>query len=139
MAVRIAKFRADLRKFRKIGLDTSVLIHHLEDVAPYADLTEAAFAAIAAGVPTAVLSTLSVTELLVQPFADRHEDRVVPAGHGAAKEAARLRALYGLRTPDALLVATALGEGAEAFLTNETRLRVLKPEPITMLVLGDYV
>ena len=134
MAVRIAKFRADLRKFRKIGLDTSVLIHHLEDVAPSADLTEAAFAAIAAGAPTAVLSTLSVTELLVQPFADRHEDRVaalerfvlslphavvVPAGYGAAKEAAR--------------------EGAEAFLTNETRLRVLKPEPITMLVLGDYV
>jgi predicted nucleic acid-binding protein len=56
-----------------------------------------------------------------------------------AKEAARLRATYGIRTPDALLVATALGEKAEAFLTNDTDLRRLKAEGIAVVVLDDYV
>lgn len=149
-----AGFIAELKKFRKVGLDTTILIYHLEDVEPYSDLTEAAFAAIAEGSPVAVLSTLSVTELLVRPFAQEHGDRVatferfvlslpntalIPPGYSAAKEAARLRARYGIRTPDALLVATALGEKAEAFLTNDARLRRLKAEGISVMVLKDYV
>jgi predicted nucleic acid-binding protein len=154
VGVKRAKFIAELKRFRKVGLDSSLLIYHLEDVEPYSDLTEAAFAAIAEGSPIAVLSTLSVTELLVQPFAEEHGDRVatferfvlslpntalIPPSYSTAKEAARLRAGYRIRTPDALLVATALGEKAEAFLTNDTRLRGLKAEGITVVVLDDYV
>ena len=149
-----AKFVAELKRFRRVGLDSSLLIYHLEDAEPYSDLTEAAFATIAEGSPVAVLSTLAVTELLVQPFAEERVDRVaaferfvlslpntalIPPGYRTAKEAARLRAAYGIRTPDALLVATALGEQAEAFLTNDTRLRRLKPEGIAIVVLDDYV
>ena len=55
-----------------------------------------------------------------------------------AREAARLRAGYGLRVPDALLLATALREDAQAFLTNDTRLRRLKAEGLTVMVLADY-
>lgn len=137
-----------------MGLDSPVLVYHLEDVEPYSVLTEAAFAAIAEGSPVAVLSTLSITELLVQPFAEGHADRVaaferfvlslpntalVPPSYPIAKEAARLRAGHSIRTPDALLIATALGEKAGAFLTNDTGLRRLKAEGITVVVLDDYV
>jgi predicted nucleic acid-binding protein len=101
-----------------------------------------------------VLSTISVTELLVQPFAEGRSDRVgalerfvlalpntalIAPNYPIAKEAARLRAGYGIRTPDALLVAIALGEKADAFLTNDARLRTLKAEGITIMVLDDYV
>lgn len=154
MGVKKEAFVAELGKFAKVGLDSSILIYHLEDMEPYANLTEATFAAIAGGSLTAVLSTISVTELLVKPFAEGKKDRVakfehfvlslpnlilIPPGYALAKEAARLRGSYRLRTPDALLVATALGEKAEAFLTNDDRLRKLKAEGVTIMVLDEYV
>ena len=154
MEVNRDKFTRALRKFTKVGLDSSVAIYHLEDIAPYADLTEVVFAAIAGGSLAAVLSTISVTELLVKPFAEGREEQVaaferfilslpnaavVPPSYPVAREAARLRAIYGVRTPDAFLVATALGEQAGAFLTNDVRLRKLRAEGIAVMVLDDYV
>lgn len=154
MALKRVKFVSDLKKFRKVGLDSSTLIYHLEDVEPYSELTETIFAAVAEGFPTAVVSTLSVTELLVQPFAEGQGDRVatferfvlslphtvlIAPSYSVAKEAARLRAKYSIRTPDALLVATAIGEQADAFLTNDGGLRRLKAEGITVVVFDDYV
>jgi hypothetical protein len=86
-------------------------------------LTEMTFAALGAGRLTAVLSTITVTELLVQPFAQAQDNRVSTCEHfiqslpnttliapdyNIAKASARLRATYNLRTPDAILMATAL-------------------------------
>jgi predicted nucleic acid-binding protein len=154
MEVEETRFVAKLRKFHKVGLDSSILIYHLEDVEPYADLTEQIFAAIAQGSPAAILSTISVTELLVSPFAEGQQDRIeafeqflfslpnialIPPSYPITKEAARLRAKYGIRTPDALLVATAHHERAEAFLTNDTRLRNIKGEGIAIIVLDDFL
>lgn len=154
MGLKPAQFAEELNRYATVGLDSSILIYHLEDVRPYADLTEAAFAAFAGGSPGAVLSTISITELLVQPFRDGRQDRVAtferfvhslphvtlaPPTYATAKRAAHLRAKYGIRTPDALLVATALSERAEAFLTNDNQLRSLKAEGITIVVLDDYV
>lgn len=154
MAVKLARFLSKLKKFRRVGLDTSTLIYHLEDIEPYSDLTEAAFAAIAEGSPAGVLSTISATELLVQPFAEKQKDRIlscerfllsfpntvlIPPSYPIAKEGARLRAAYGMRTPDALLAATTLVEGAEALLTNDRDLCRLKGEGLAVLVLDEYV
>jgi predicted nucleic acid-binding protein len=145
---------AGLKKLKKVGLDTSLLIYHLEDIAPYADLTEIVFASIAEGSLRAVLSTISVTELLVQPFAKGQQDRIatfeqfllslpntdlIPPNYPITKEAARLRAKYLIRTPDALLISTALNEKAEAFLTNDSHLRDLKGEGIAILILDDFI
>jgi predicted nucleic acid-binding protein len=154
MGLKQAKFATELRRLNKVGLDTSILIYHLEDIEPYSDLTEIAFSAIAEGLPRAVLSMISVTELLVQPFARGEENRtnifeqfilslpnvdLITPTYTIAKEAARLRAKYAIRTPDALLISTALNEKAEAFLTNDSRLRNLKAEGINLLVLDDFL
>jgi predicted nucleic acid-binding protein len=50
-----------------------------------------------------------------------------------------LRAKYGLRTPDAIHVATGLLHGAQAFVTNDKQLRPLKAEGLDVLVLSDFV
>jgi len=154
VAVKRAKLLAELKKFRKVGLDTSTLIYHLEDVEPYSELTEAVFTAIAEGSPAGILSTISATELLVQPFAEGRNDRIlacerfvlslpnvtlIPPSYAIAKEAARLRAAYGIRTPDALLVATTLVERGEALLSNDRDLRRLRAEGLAVLVLDEYV
>jgi predicted nucleic acid-binding protein len=154
MGLKQASFATELRRLNKVGLDTSILIYHLEDIEPYADLTEVTFSAIAGGLPRAVLSIISVTELLVQPFARGEKNRItifeqfilslpntdlIAPTYTIAKEAACLRAKYAIRTPDALLISTALNEKAEAFLTNDSRLRSLKAEGINILILDDFL
>jgi len=46
----------------------------------------------------------------------------LPLSQDIAEEAARLRAVYNIRTPDAIQVATAIQAGAQFFLTNDERL-----------------
>lgn len=154
MGIKRAEFVVALDRLSRVGLDSSILIYHLEDMIPYAELTEVAFAALGEGSLTAVLSTISVTELLVRPFAEDRAERIaiferfvlslpnttlISPGYATAKVAARLRAKYNIRTPDALLVATALEEQAAAFLTNDSRLRRLQAEGITIVILDDYI
>jgi predicted nucleic acid-binding protein len=148
------KLEAALAEHSRVGLDSSVFIYHLEGLLPYAALTEVVFTSLARGTLTAVISTISVTEILVKPFANGAAGKVrtceefldgvpnvrfVPPSVAIAGEAARLRAMHKLRTPDALLIATALEEGATAFLTHDERLRRVETEGVAILVLRDYV
>jgi predicted nucleic acid-binding protein len=148
------EFQNALKKLKKVGLDSSILIYHLEDMEPYANLTENIFARVAEGSLSAVLSTVSVTELLVQPFTASQQDRIAAferflfslpntelksPDYPIAKEAARLRSKYRIRTPDALLIATSMNEKADAFITNDASLRALRAEGVTVLVLADFV
>jgi predicted nucleic acid-binding protein len=150
----IREFQNALKKLKKVGLDSSILIYHLEDMEPYANLTENIFAMVAEGSLSAVLSTVSVTELLVQPFTASQQDRIAAferflfslpntelksPDYPIAKEAARLRSKYRIRTPDALLIATSMNEKADAFITNDASLRALRAEGVTVLVLADFV
>ena len=48
-----------------------------------------------------------------------------------------LRAKYGFRIPDAIHLATALLNGAQAFVTNDAQLKQVAE--LDVLVLGDYV
>ena len=154
MAVNKAKFRADLRKHKRAGFDTSLFIYHLEDIEPYADLCEIAFGAVAGNSLQGIWSTITVTELLTKPFAHGLTEqlkgceqfihsfanaRLVPLDYAIAREAGRLRGKYKLKTPDALLVATSLKEKAGAFITNDGGLRKLKAEGIVIMVLDDYL
>ena len=154
MALKATRFVTDLRKSGLVGLDSGVLIYHLEDTAPYAELTEMAFGEVAAGAVRAVVSTISATEVLVKPFVEGRGDviatferfllslpamSVVAPDYETSKDAARLRARYALRTPDALLVATARRHDARAFVMNDDGLRRVKREGLAILVLDDYL
>jgi len=145
VALKTPRFVADLRKFGVVGIDSGVLIYHLEDTEPYSELTEAAFGEVAAGAIRAVVSTISAAEVLVKPFAEGKSDvslptlSLVPPDYETSKDAARLRARYALRTPDALLVATARRHAARAFVTHDDGLRRVKGEGVAILMLDDYV
>lgn len=101
-----------------------------------------------------VISTVSVAEALVKPCADGRTERVdafdrfmhslpnstcVAPDYETAKDAARLRGRYGLRTPDALLIATTRRHGGQAFLTNDDGLRKMRGEDLGVIVLDDDV
>jgi predicted nucleic acid-binding protein len=148
------RLATDLARARKVGLDSSILIYHLEGLAPYAELTETLFSLLAQGMFMAVISTISITELLVKPFSEGNTTAItvcerflhelphtaIVAPHSAiAREAARLRAYYKLRTPDALVLGTALVEEAKAFLTNDADLKRVHKEGLVILLLEDYL
>jgi predicted nucleic acid-binding protein len=125
---------AFLRRHRRIGLDTSVFIYQLEANSRYLELTDSVFSWLERTGHEAVTSTITMTELLVPSYRDKEEHRV-DAFYGllspypnlqwiapdleTAGLAAKLRALYRLRTPDALQAATVLRTHATGLITND--------------------
>lgn len=126
--------RAFLRRHRRIALDTSIFIYQLEANVRYVALTDHIFSWLERPGSKAVTSTITMTELLVQPYRSAEEARVdefygllstypnldwIAPDLEIADLAARLRALHHLRTPDALQAATASHAGATALITND--------------------
>lgn len=149
-----ARLVKDCRAAGLVGLDTMIFIYQVQDHPTYAPLTGALLAATEKGDVRAVASTLALTELLVRPLQEGAETvageyyllltsfphlTVAAAGPEVARLAAELRADLGLRTPDALHIATAMHEGAGAFVTNDRRLAGAAEEGFRVLVLEDYV
>lgn len=64
---------------------------------------------------------------------------IYPVDGKVAKEGARLRARYALRTPDALHLATALVHGATAFLTNDREFRKAQGCGLEILLLDELL
>ena len=66
-----------------------------------------------------------------------HSDNllIVPVSSAIADKAAELRARYGIRTPDAIQIATALQGGSSIFLTNDRNLK--KIHEIEVITLYD--
>jgi predicted nucleic acid-binding protein len=94
-----------------------------------------------AGSESGVTSTITLLELLVQPYRDQKEELApkifalvstcpklewVPMTMNVADRAAELRARYRLSTPDAIQLATAIGHKATRFYGNDRGLRRIK-------------
>ena len=130
----LERLRAFLGRHRRIALDTSIFIYQLEASPRYLALTDHIFSWLERPRSTAVTSTITMTELLVQPYRDSDEQRVdefygllstypnldwlVP-NLEIADLAARIRAIHRLRTPDALQAATAVQAEATGLITND--------------------
>jgi len=120
----------------KIALDSNVLIYFLEDMEPYADKVEELLNSFMKRKKTGIISTVSIAEILTGFYASEDEERSLNAKkfledltHGSfeiahltfeiADLAAQLRAKRGGRLPDALIVATAIKEGAQAIYSQD--------------------
>jgi len=63
---------------------------------------------------------------------------VVDIDRNIARQAAQLRAKYGIKTPDAIQVAACITTGAELFICNDIRLKKIQDEIPTTIV-GDFI
>ena len=122
---------------RRLALDTMCFILHFEGKSDWTAATRPLFSLIEQGACAAVTSAITLTELLTAPLRQGDEAlaeeyrrllatfphlSVVPIDTEVATVAARLRGRYGIRTPDALHLATAVVSGADAFITADVRL-----------------
>lgn len=133
-----------------IGLDTSIFIYFVERHPRYVALARDIFRRINDGEIAGYSSVLTLTEALTYPkrmgnlaLVEEHRS-VLTTGRNftlldttptIADIAADLRARHGLRTPDAIQLASALAVGCQAFLTNDARLR--RVADLRVLALDD--
>jgi predicted nucleic acid-binding protein len=64
----VERIAAVLRRHRRVGLDTSVFIYHIESAPRYAHLAGEVFNALASGAFLGVTSVLTLMELAVRPL-----------------------------------------------------------------------
>jgi len=130
----VERLRLFLRRRRQIALDTSIFIYQMEANERYVALTDSVFSWVERAGHVAVTSTITMTELLVPSYRDSDEHGVdtfygslstypnlqwIAPDLEAADLAAKLRARYRLRAPDALQAATALRAHATGLITND--------------------
>jgi predicted nucleic acid-binding protein len=137
-----------LRGIRLLGIDSAPLIYLVEEHPSYIDRMVFILRYVSSGPISAVGSTLILTEVLSQPLRMAKLELVkdyeniiqnsagftlIPIDDQIARKAAELRAKYGLKTPDALHVATALETHCQAFLTNDMGLKRITELQILVL------
>jgi len=139
----------DLGEHPVLVVDTAPIIYWLEGHPRLADRFAPVFEAAESGAAQIVISTVTLAEVLAGPLRVGNELltaqyrealtrsagwQVLPFDAELAVEAARVRAVYRLRLPDAIQVATAIRAGAAALVTHDRAprrvrgLRVLGPE-----------
>ena len=135
---------------RLVALDTSVWIYHFEGSTAYGRAADGVLDAVAQGRIGAVASELVLLELLVAPLKKGAQDtadeielallhfpnlQLAPVTRAVLVHAAEIRARYGLRTPDAIMLATAVESGATLAVTNDSAWR--KVNEIEVVLLRD--
>jgi predicted nucleic acid-binding protein len=138
----MASLSKALAAHTRLGLDTSIFIYHFEAHPDYLPLTRELLSGIEQGRWQGVTSVITLMEMAVRPYQLNQEDTVrkveallvnfpnlelVEIDRDVAHRAAKLRAEYHLRTPDALQVAACMLAGANGFITNDRRLTHLSP------------
>ena len=146
----MAALASALAGHRLVALDTSVWIYHFEGSAAYGRTADSVLEAVTEGKIGAVASELVLLELLVAPLKKGAQDvadeieltlqhfpnlQLAPVTRAVLVRAAEIRARYGLRTPDAIMLATAVESGATLAVTNDNAWQKMKE--IEVLLVRD--
>jgi predicted nucleic acid-binding protein len=139
---------------RLVALDTPVWIAFIEQKSAFLADVNPLFESLKSGRVRVVTSTVGLIEILTgallrgdELLARRAEEiltglngsTVVPVTLEVARQAARLRAAYGLRTPDAIHLATAVAAEAAEFVTTDRRLARVKEIDVRVLKAASKV
>jgi predicted nucleic acid-binding protein len=134
-----------------VGVDTAVFIYWIEEDPRYLPIIEPLFRQADEGKRELVTSALTLLEVLVVPYrggdislAERYEAlltrslgiHLIDLTRDQLRAAAQLRAVSGVRTPDAIQLVAALTAGCRTFVTNDRRLPALPG--LRILQLASY-
>jgi predicted nucleic acid-binding protein len=134
-----------------VGLDTVVFIYFIEEHPRFLPIVESVFSAVASTRLPAIPSGVTLLETLVIPFrsgntalAARYEAlltrsrgiRFMDLDRPLLRIAAQLRAVFSIKTPDALQLEAALSGGCSVYLTNDRSLPRIPG--LEILQVSDY-
>ena len=122
------------RAAKRVLIDTCVWIYHFEGHREYSDRAGELLDRVESGRWHGIVSEISLLEILVKPLrkgdqdvADAYElilerfphTEILPVTREVILKAAELRAGYGLKLPDAVILATGLNHGATLAVTQD--------------------
>ncbi len=122
---------------RRVALDTMCFIYVLEANPDFLEESQSWLSLVESGRVEGTASVLTATEMLSHPLRAGRPDiaayysthlrnipnlDLAPIDLATAHEAARLRASWGLRTADALHLASAIRAGADVFVTADRQI-----------------
>ena len=134
-----------------VGLDTVVFIYFIEEHPRFLPIVASVFSAVASTRLPAMTSGVTLLETLVIPY--RSENTALAARYEALltrsrgirfmdldrpllRIAAQLRAVFSIKTPDALQLAAALSGGCSVYLTDDRSLPRIPG--LEILQVSDY-
>ena len=121
----------------RVAVDTAIFIYFIEEHPTYLPLIAPLFNDVHDGRRELVTSAITLLEVLVVPYrandiqlAEQYEAilsrsrglTLVEMNRSQLRMAAQIRAVHGVRMPDALQLAAAHSEKCSVFLTNDRRL-----------------
>lgn len=133
---------------RRIALDTGIFVYALEDKGRFGEISRELLSKISAGKMNASISVLVLHEVLSGVYkkgmADKVPDYIEAITSGGKIEvvdftkvislrSALFRARYGLKTPDAIHLASAYEAGVKIFITPDRRIGRIKELKIRIL------
>jgi len=131
-----------------VYLDANGFIYSVERIDPYRAMLDTLWQTVSTGQITVMTSELTLLEVLVKPLKVgdattatlfrtvlRHtpDVQMLPITQAILEEAANLRAALGLRTPDAIHIATALLSDCALIVTNDSAFRRVPDLAVTVL------
>ncbi len=130
-----------------VYLDTSPIIYAVEKISPFAEILYPLWLAAKENQFQLIGSELLLVETLVKPvkladieletafrnFLNAREMLLTPISRAVLEETIRLRAAFGLKTPDAIHAATALLSHCALFITNDGAFRRVPDLPVVVL------
>lgn len=135
-----------------VGIDTAIFIYYIEEHPKYFAPVRTLFTAIDKHRCRGVTSALTLLETLVVPYragdmavAERYEllfsrsrgIELIDLDRALLRAAARIRAVYRLKTPDSIQLAAAFSKACTTFLTHDRPLS--KVRGIKILQIGRYL
>ena len=141
-----------LSSYSVVGIDTMIFIYHFEENNEYLPFTRALFGLVEDGLIEGKTSVITRLEILVNPerkgnklMVDRYKMvlerfphlEVVAVDAPVTDLAAIIRAKYGVRTPDAIHLDSAIMKGAQSFVTNDESLK--RVSEIEILNIKDII
>jgi len=139
-----------LQGVSSLAFDTAPIIYFVEANPAYDKLVANIFNRVAAGELEGWTSVISLSEVLVQPIVSGRKDlqkryrelllnsanfHTFPITATVAEDAARIRAAYSLRLPDAIQIAFAIDAGCQAIVCNDYSMR--RVTELQVLILDD--
>jgi predicted nucleic acid-binding protein len=143
----------ELSQISTIFVDTAPVIYYIEAHPQFGPLAKEVVNAFQSGRLSAFSSVITLTEVLPKPIEAGDEKlarkfaeflkygrnlSLIEISMSIAERAGKLRGQYSdLRAIDAIQISVAIDVGADAFLTNDKKLKQIKE--IKVLVLKDYL
>ena len=146
-------FSHKIERLNTVFIDTAPIIYYIEAHPQFGPLVREVVNIFQSGKITAFSSVMTLTEVLPKPIEAGNELlarqfaefltcgknlNLLEISAGIAEKAGRLRGQYpSLKAIDAIQISAAMSAGADAFVTNDVKLKQIKE--MEVLVLKDYL